>query len=55
MLWLSFSISEKTFELLTIEDKKLFWIEGTTKRFDGYNYFSDRPEQMIEFFDKRMK
>jgi hypothetical protein len=22
---------------------KLFWIEGTTRRFDGYNDFSEKP------------
>jgi len=40
-----------TFDRLTSlaeEDKKLFWIEGTTKRFDGYNYFGEHPEMMIE-------
>ena len=40
---------------LTGEDKKLFWIEGTNKRFDGYNYFGEHPEMMIEWFDKYMK
>ena len=40
---------QTTYDLLPIEDKKLFWIEGTTRRFDGYNYFGDHPEQMIEF------
>ena len=47
-----------TFDRLTSlaeEDKKLFWIEGTTKRFDGYNYFGEHPEMMIEWFDKYMK
>lgn len=46
---------QTTFDLLTIEDKKLFWIEGTNKRFDGYNYFGDNPAQMIEFFDSHIK
>lgn len=46
---------QTTFDLLTVEDKKLFWIEGTTKRFDGYNYFGEHPEMMIEWFDDRMK
>ncbi len=46
---------QTTFDLLSIGDKKLFWIEGTTKRFDGYNYFGENPERMIEFFDTYMK
>lgn len=33
------------------KDKKLFWIEGTTRRFDGYNYFGEHPELMLEWFD----
>lgn len=44
---------QTTFDLLTVEDKKLFWIEGTNKRFDGYNYFGLHPETMVEFFDAR--
>lgn len=40
---------------LSQEDKKLFWIEGTTKRFVGYNYFGEHPQMMIEWFDKYMR
>lgn len=45
-----------TFDLLPLapQDKKLFWIEGTTQRFDGYNYFGKNPESMIEWFEKYM-
>lgn len=46
---------QKTYDLITGSDKKLFWIEGTDKRFDGYNYFGKHPEIMIEWFDKYMK
>ena len=46
---------QNTYDLIPGKDKKLFWIEGTTRRFDGYNYFGEHPEQMIEFFDKYMK
>lgn len=45
---------QKTFDLLTVEQKKLYWIEGTTRRFDGYNYFGEHPEQMLEFLAKHM-
>jgi len=54
-IWTKPEDVQTTFDLLTIEDKKLFWVEGTTKRFDGYNYFGENPKQMIEFFDERMK
>jgi uncharacterized protein len=33
------------------KDKRLFWIEGTTRRFDGYNYFSEKPALMLEWFN----
>lgn len=36
----------------TVEDKKLFWIEGTTRRWDGYDYFPEHPEQMLEWFNR---
>ena len=29
-----------------------YWIEGTTERFRGYTYFSENPEQMIEWYNK---
>ncbi|PYI15630.1 alpha/beta-hydrolase [Aspergillus violaceofuscus CBS 115571] len=35
-------------------EKELFWIEGTTRRFDGYNYFGEHPERMLGWFDKYM-
>ena len=31
--------------------KKLHWIDGTTRRFDGYNYFGEHPEVAIDWFD----
>lgn len=46
-----------TYDLLKLsaEDKKLLWIEGTTQRFDGYNYLGKQPQSMIAWFDKYMK
>jgi hypothetical protein len=35
----------------TIEEKKFVWIEGTTRRFDGYNYFGEHPEVAIGWFN----
>lgn len=46
---------QTTFDRLGTKEKKLYWIEGKTERFDGYNYFGQHPEQMIEFFDTYMK
>jgi hypothetical protein len=44
----------RIFDNVPANDKKLFWIEGTTRRWDGYNYFPEHPEQMIEWFDAHM-
>ncbi|MFC3613645.1 alpha/beta hydrolase family protein [Lutimaribacter marinistellae] len=53
--WTTPEDGEKTFELLGSAEKEFFWIEGTTRRFDGYNYFGEHPEQMIAWFDKYMR
>lgn len=39
------------YDAIPVEDKKLFWVEGTTWRFKGYTYFSEHAEQMIEWYD----
>jgi hypothetical protein len=39
------------YDNIPAKDKKLFWIEGTPRRFDGYNYFSEKPELMLEWFN----
>lgn len=44
---------QTTFDLIATEHKKLHWIEdGDSRRFIGYNYCGDKPEQMIEWFDR---
>lgn len=45
---------QKTFDLIPHDEKKLFWIEGTTARFDGYNYFGEHPEQMTDWYNQYM-
>jgi uncharacterized protein len=42
------------YDNIPAQDKKLLWIEGTTRRWDGYNYFPNNPEQMLEWFNKYM-
>jgi uncharacterized protein len=39
------------YDNISSQDKRLFWIEGTTRRFDGYNYFGEHPELMLDWFD----
>ncbi|KRQ19275.1 MULTISPECIES: alpha/beta hydrolase [Mycobacteroides] len=42
---------QSIYDNVAATDKKLFWIEGTTNRFDGYTYFTDHPELLLEWFD----
>ncbi|MEM9488564.1 MAG: alpha/beta hydrolase [Myxococcota bacterium] len=53
-LWTNDEDGVRTYELLGSEDKEMIWVEGTTRRFDGYNHFGKHPEKMIAFFDKYM-
>ncbi|RBP43816.1 hypothetical protein DES53_105215 [Roseimicrobium gellanilyticum] len=47
--------AQRTFDLLASTDKELYWIEGTTKRFeDGYNWFGRYPEKVLSFLGKYM-
>lgn len=42
------------FDALPVEDKELFWIEDTDRRFDGYNFFGVRPDLPIDWFDTHL-
>lgn len=52
----SFTYAEEdvqaVYDAIPVNDKKLYWIEGTTQRFKGYTYFSEHPEPMIEWYNK---
>lgn len=43
------------FDNTQVADKKIHYVEDTPWRFHGYSYFSEHPEQMIEWFNKHMK
>ncbi|MFG3200170.1 alpha/beta hydrolase family protein [Streptomyces sp. NPDC048208] len=45
---------QSIYDAIPAEDKKRVWIEGTTRRFDGYNYFGEHPEVAIEWFDSHL-
>ncbi|WP_165071397.1 alpha/beta hydrolase family protein [Paludisphaera rhizosphaerae] len=48
--------AQRTFDLLSSKDKELYWLEGTTKRFeDGYNWFGRNPGKVLAFLEKHMK
>ena len=42
------------FDNIPVADKKLQWIHGTTRRWDGYLEFQRHPEPMLEWFAKHM-
>lgn len=50
-----FHYVEEIYNNISAKDKKLFWIEGTDMRFQGYNYFGQNPKVMLEWFDKHFK
>ena len=47
--------TQAIYDGLASKTKDLLWIEGTTRRFDGYNHFASNPERMVEWFDRFMK
>ena len=42
------------FDNIPVPDKKLQWIGGTTRRWDGYLEFQRRPEPMLDWFAAHM-
>jgi hypothetical protein len=47
--------AQKTFDMLGTKEKKMIWVDNTTRRFkDGYNYFGRYPEKVLAFFDKHI-
>ncbi|NTS39862.1 alpha/beta hydrolase [Flavisolibacter sp. BT320] len=46
---------QAVYDNIPLSEKKLFWIEGTTKRWHGYTYFQRHPEQMLEWFAQYMR
>jgi len=43
---------QAVYDAIPVEEKKLKWIEGTKQRFRGYTYFSEHPQQMIDWYNK---
>ncbi|WP_461537024.1 alpha/beta hydrolase family protein [Spongorhabdus nitratireducens] len=48
------SYIEDIYKALPVEDKTMFWIEGSVLRFDAYKYFSEKPAAMINWFNQHM-
>jgi hypothetical protein len=45
---------QEIYDAIPVAEKSLYWIEGTDRRFDGYNFFGVHPELPIEWFDKHI-
>lgn len=44
--------TQEIFDALGSSEKQLIWIEDTDRRFDGYNYFSQKPAELLAWFGK---
>ena len=42
---------QEMYDSSPVEDKKIVYVEDTPWRFQGYNYFSEHPAEMIDWFD----
>jgi pimeloyl-ACP methyl ester carboxylesterase len=45
---------QSIFDNIPIEDKELFWIQGSTKRWDGYAYFARNSDQVLAWLNEHM-
>ncbi|WP_201453812.1 hypothetical protein [Streptomyces sp. NHF165] len=43
------------FDNIPIADKKLVWVHGTTRRWDGYLHFQREPRALLDWFATLMK
>ena len=43
------------FDNIQVNDKELFWIEDTTRRWDGYTYFARHSERILKWFERHME
>ena len=42
------------YDAIPSDEKKLLWIEGTSRRWDGYTFFQKEPTQMLDWLDTYM-
>ena len=45
------SDAQGIYEKLPNPTKKLLWIEGTPVRYEGYRYFSQKPAEMLDWYN----
>ena len=51
--WTKLDFVEDLFATLPVE-KKMEWLEEPTHRFDGYNWFADHPDSMLDWFARHI-
>ncbi|MBN1214680.1 MAG: dienelactone hydrolase family protein [Candidatus Lokiarchaeota archaeon] len=49
--WANLDWVKEYYNELKVE-KEMYWIKGTTKRLESYDWFSHSPKKMLEFFKK---
>lgn len=42
---------QEIFDAIGTDEKELLWIDGTTRRWDGYTYFQRHPEKILGWLD----
>lgn len=42
------------YDNIPVADKELLWIEGSTRRWDGYLHFAKDPARMLAWFDRHL-
>lgn len=42
------------YDNIPVEEKELLWVEGTSRRWDGYTYFQREPARMLAWFERFM-
>lgn len=45
---------ETIFKAIGTDEKEMFWIDGTSRRWDGYTWFQRHPDRVLEWFEKYM-
>lgn len=48
------SDAQGIYDKLPNPKKKLLWIEGTTVRYEGYRYFSQTPQEMVDWYNEHV-
>lgn len=49
--WTDLDFVKEVYDNMPVE-KEMYWLEEPTHRFDGYNWFSDHPDDMLSWFRK---